>query len=398
MKLRPRVGALLSLLLATAAVPAFAQKATPGVTDTEIKVGQTAPFSGPASAYAKIATAEAAYIKMINDQGGVNGRKINLIQLDDSYSPPKSIEQVRKLIEQEQVAILFQTIGTASNTAIRKYTNAKKVPNIWLGSGASVMVDPKEYPWSIPFQPNYRIEGQMYGEYILKAKGDAAKVCILYQNDDLGRDYVAGIRDAFGPKADKLIVKALSYETSDPTTDSQIIDSKAAGCDVFVEAVTPKFGAMGVRKVAGLDWHPLHIVDSNGSTVKPVLEAAGFQNAKGVITAFYLKDATDPQWKDDPGMKAFFAWREKYAPDNAIEDASTWYGFNMAEALVWVLKHAGNDLSRENIMNTATHMNDVSFTMLLPGVTVSTSPDDYRPLKKMRLAQFDGTKYVLMPE
>ncbi len=398
MKLRPRVGALLSLLLAAASAPAFAQRPTPGVTDTEIKVGQTAPFSGPASAYAKIATAEAAYIKMINDQGGVNGRKINLIQLDDSYSPPKSIEQVRKLIEQEQVAILFQTIGTASNTAIRKYTNAKKVPNIWLGSGASVMVDPKEYPWSIPFQPNYRIEGQMYGEYILKAKGDAAKVCILYQNDDLGRDYVAGIRDAFGPKADKLIVKALSYETSDPTTDSQIIDSKSAGCDVFVEAVTPKFGAMGVRKVAELDWHPLHIVDSNGSTVKPVLEAAGFQNAKGVITAFYLKDATDPQWKDDPGMKAFFAWREKYAPDNSIEDASTWYGFNMAEALVWVLKHAGNDLSRENIMKTATSMHDVSFTMLLPGVTVSTSPEDYRPLKKMRLAQFDGTKYVLMPE
>jgi ABC-type branched-subunit amino acid transport system substrate-binding protein len=396
MTFRLRIGALLSLMLA--ATPSFAQTATPGVTDTEIKVGQTAPFSGPASAYAKIATAEAAYIKMINDQGGVNGRRINLIQYDDSYSPPKSIEQVRKLIEQDQVAILFQTIGTAPNTAIRKYTNQKKVPDLWIGSGASVFVDPKDYPWTIPFQPSYRVEGQMYGDYILKAKGDAARVCVLYQNDDLGRDYLAGLRDSFGPKADKLIVKALSYETSDATTDSQIIESKSAGCDVFVEAVTPKFGALGVRKVAELDWHPLHIVDSNGSTVKPVLESAGFQNAKGVITAFYLKDATDPQWRDDPGIKAFYAWREKYAPDNSAEDSSTLYGFNMAEALVWVLRHAGNDLSRENIMKTATNMQDVRFTLLLPGVSVTTSPTDYRPLKKMRLAQFDGTRYVLIPE
>jgi ABC-type branched-subunit amino acid transport system substrate-binding protein len=396
MTFRLRIGALLSLMLA--ATPSFAQTATPGVTDTEIKVGQTAPFSGPASAYAKIATAEAAYIKMINDQGGVNGRRINLIQYDDSYSPPKSIEQVRKLIEQDQVAILFQTIGTAPNTAIRKYTNQKKVPDLWIGSGASVFVDPKDYPWTIPFQPSYRVEGQMYGDYILKAKGDAARVCVLYQNDDLGRDYLAGLRDSFGPKADKLIVKALSYETSDATTDSQIIESKSAGCDVFVEAVTPKFGALGVRKVAELDWHPLHIIDSNGSTVKPVLESAGFQNAKGVITAFYLKDATDPQWRDDPGIKAFYAWREKYAPDNSAEDSSTLYGFNMAEALVWVLRHAGNDLSRENIMKTATNMQDVRFTLLLPGVSVTTSPTDYRPLKKMRLAQFDGTRYVLIPE
>ena len=394
---RMRFGAVLSTLCATAALPAVAQT-SPGVTATEIKIGQTAPFSGPASAYSKIATAEAAYVKMINEQGGVNGRKINLIQLDDSYSPPKTIEQTRKLVEQEQVAIMFQTIGTAPNTAIRKYLNQKKVPDIWLGSGASLFVDPANYPWSIPFQPNYRVEGQMYGKYILKEKGDAAKVCILYQNDDLGRDYVAGLKDAFGDKSDKLIVKALSYETSDPTTDSQIIESKQAGCDVFVEAVTPKFGALGVRKVSELDWHPLHIVDSNGSTVKPVLESAGLQNAVGVVTAFYLKDATDPQWKDDPGVKAFFAWKEKYAPENDVQDASTWYGFNMAEALVWVLKNAGNDLSRENILKTATHMHDVSFTMLLPGVTVSTSPTDYRPLKTMRLAKFDGSRYQLLPE
>jgi len=396
MTMRLRIRAVLAAMLATAALPAAAQT-MPGVTATEIKVGQTAPFSGPASAYAKIATAEAAYIRMVNEQGGVNGRKINLIQLDDSYSPPKTIEQTRKLVEQEQVAIMFQTIGTAPNTAIRKYLNQKKVPDIWLGSGASMFVNPKEYPWSIPFQPNYRVEGQMYGKFILASQPDA-KVCILYQNDDLGRDYLNGLKDAFGDKADKLIVKALSYETSDPTVDSQVIESQQAGCNVFVEASTPKFAALGIRKVVDLDWHPLHIVDSNGSTVKPVLQSVGFEKTKGIVTAFYLKDATDPQWKDDPGVKAFFAWQEKYARDNEVQDASTWYGYNMAEALVWVLKHAGNDLSRENILKTATNMHDVSFTMLLPGVTVSTSPTDYRPLKTMRLARFDGTRYVLFPD
>ena len=393
---RPRIGGVLSMLLATAALPAMAQTAAPGVTATEIKIGQTAPFSGPASAYGKIATAEAAYVRMINEQGGVNGRKIDLMQLDDSYSPPKTIEQTRKLVEQDQVAIMFQTIGTAPNTAIRKYLNQKKVPDIWLGSGASLFVDPEHYPWSIPFQPNYRVEGQMYGKYILGTKPDG-KVCILYQNDDLGRDYVAGLRDAFGDKADRMIVKALSYELSDPTVDSQVIESQQAGCDVFVEAVTPKFAALGIRKVNELDWHPLHIVDSNGSTVKPVLESVGYAKAVGIITAFYLKDATDPQWKDDPGVKAFFAWQQKYAPDNDVHDASTWYGYNMAEALIWVLRNAGGDLSRENILKTATHMHDVTFSMLLPGVTVSTSPTDYRPLKTMRLARFDGTKYVLFP-
>ncbi len=395
--MRFRIGPVLGFLLATAAMPALAQT-TPGVTTTEIKIGQTAPFSGPASAYSKIATAEAAYVKMINEGGGVNGRKINLLQLDDSYSPPKTIEQTRKLVEQEQVAIMFQTIGTAPNTAIRKYLNQKKVPDIWLGSGASLFVDPENYPWSIPFQPNYRVEGQMYGKYILKEKGDAAKVCILYQNDDLGRDYVAGLKDAFGDKADKLIVKASSYEISDPTVDSQVIDAQQAGCDVFVEASTPKFAALGIRKVAELDWHPIHIVDSNGSLVKPVLESVGYDKAKGIITAAYLKDPTDPQWKDDPGVKAFFAWKDKYGTENEAQDASTWYGYNMAEALVWVLQHAGNDLSRGNILKTATNMHDVKFSMLLPGVTVSTSPTDYRPLKTMRLAQFDGTRYRLFPE
>ena len=390
-------GAALSLLLASATLPALAQQPAPGVTATEIKVGQTAPFSGPASAYGKIATAEAGYIKMINEQGGVNGRKINLIQLDDAYSPPKTVEQVRKLIEQDEVAILFQTIGTAPNTAIRKYTNAKKVPDIWLGSGASVMVDPKQYPWSIPFQPSYRVEGQMYGEYILKTKPDA-KVGVLYQNDDLGRDYLLGLRDAFGAKADTMIVKAVSYETSDPTVDSQVISLQQAGCDVYVEATTPKFAALSIRKVYELGWKPLHIVDSNGSSVRPVLQSVGFEKALGIVTAYYLKDPTDPQWKDDPGVKAFYEWLPKYAPDNEAQDAATWYGYNMAQALVYVLQQAGSDLSRENIMAQATHMQDVTFSLLLPGVKVNTSPTDYRPLKKMRLMRFEGERYHLIAE
>ncbi|MDQ2734875.1 MAG: ABC transporter substrate-binding protein [Pseudomonadota bacterium] len=389
----------ISLLLATATAttPAPAATPVPGVTATEIKVGQTAPFSGPASAYGKIATAEAGYIRMINEQGGVNGRKINLLQMDDSYSPPKTVEDTRKLVEQDEVAIMFQTIGTAPNTAIRKYLNRKHVPDIWLGSGASMFVDPKNYPWSIPFQPNYRVEGQMYGKYILKVKPDA-KLGILYQNDDLGRDYVAGIRAALGDRADKLILKTLSYEITDPTVDSQIIALQQAGCDVLVEATTPKFAALAIRKVADLGWHPLQIVDSNGSTVKPVLQSVGFERAKGIITAFYLKDPTDPQWQDDAGVKAFFAWQVKYAPGNEVADASTWYGYNMAQALVYVLQKAGNDLSRENILKQATNMHDVTFSLLIPGVTVSTSPTDYRPLKTMQLERFDGKRYVLLPQ
>jgi branched-chain amino acid transport system substrate-binding protein len=400
-KLRgPALGlAALVLLPGLLALPASAQKTVVGVTDTEIKIGQTAPFSGPASAYGQISTAETDYFKMINEQGGINGRKINLIALDDGYSPPKSIEAVRRLIEEDQVAIMFQTIGTAPNAAIRKYINQKKVPDIWLGSGASMFVtDPAAFPWSIPFQPSYRLEGQMYAKYILEHKPNA-KIGIIYQNDDLGRDYVNGLKDGLGDKFDKMVLKSLSYEVADPTIDSQILQLQASGADVLYDASTPKFAAMTIRKVADIDWHPLHIIDSNGALVKPALESAGLDKSVGVLTAQYLKDPTDPGWADDAGMKEFQAWRAKYAPESDPANPVWAYGYTMAQALVVVLKQAGNDLSRENIMKAATSLPDTTkLPMVLPGIKISTSPTDYRPMKSMRLGQFDGKMYQLLPE
>ncbi|WP_428487389.1 ABC transporter substrate-binding protein [Rhodopila sp.] len=388
-----------ALLGGVVALPAWAHAATPGVTNTEIKIGQSAPFSGPASVYGQISTAESDYFKMINDQGGINGRKINLIALDDGYSPPKTIEVVRRLIEEDQVAILFQTIGTAPNAAIRRYVNQKKVPDIWLGSGASMFVtDTQAFKWSIPFQPSYRLEGQMYAKFILESKPDA-RIGILYQNDDLGRDYVAGLKDGLGDKFDKMVVKTLSYEVSDPTIDSQILQLQASGADVLFDASTPKFSAMSIRKVGDIDWHPLHIIDSNGALVKPALESAGLDKSVGVVTAQYLKDPTDPGWANDAGMKQFQAWRAKYAPESDPANPVWAYGYTMAQALVVVLQRAGNDLSRENILHAATTLPDTTtLPMVLPGITISTTPTDYRPMKSMRLARFDGKMYQLMPE
>jgi branched-chain amino acid transport system substrate-binding protein len=394
---RYRGAALFALLLGFSATPAMA--ASPGITDTEIKIGQSAPFSGPASVYGQISTAESDYFKMINDQGGINGRKINLIALDDGYSPPKTVEVVRRLIEQEEVAILFQTIGTAPNTSIRKYVNQKKVPDIWLGSGASEFVtNTKDFPWSIPFQPSYRLEGQMYAKYILAIKPDA-KIGILYQNDDLGRDYVAGLKDGLGDKYDKIVVKSVSYEVTDPTIDSQVLDLKSSGADVFYDASTPKFSAMSIRKTADIDWHPLHIIDSNGALVKPALTSAGLDKSIGVVTAQYLKDPTDPGWNDDAGMRDFQTWRAKYAPESDPANPVWAYGYTMAQAMVVVLKQAGNDLTRESIMRAATNLPDTTtLPMVLPGIKISTSPTDYRAMKGMRLARFNGTMYELLPE
>ena len=388
-----------ALLTALWSLPGWAQAPAPGVTDTEIKIGQSAPFSGPASVYGQISTAESDYFKMINEQGGINGRKINLMALDDGYSPPKTIEVVRRLIEDEQVAILFQTIGTAPNAAIRKYVNQKKVPDIWLGSGASMFVtSPADFPWSIPFQPSYRLEGQMYAKFILATKPNA-KIAILYQNDDLGRDYLNGLKDGLADKFDKMVVKTLSYEVTDPTINSQILQLQASGADTLYDASTPKFAAMAIRKVADIDWHPLHILDSNGAGVKPALKSAGFDKSVGIVTAEYLKDATDPQWNDDAGMKAFQAWRAKYAPESDPANPVWTYGYTMAQALVVVLQRAGNDLSRANILKAATSLPDTTtLPLVLPGIKISTSPTDYRPMKSMRLARFDGKMYQLLPE
>ena len=393
-----RNGACLPLMLGLAALPAQAQKPTPGVTATEIKIGQNAPFSGPASVYGQISTAESAYFKMINDQGGINGRKLNLIALDDGYSPPKAIEVIRRLVEEDEVAILFQTLGTASNAAIRKYVNQKKVPDLWIGSGASMFVaDPKEYPWTIPFQPSYRLEAQLYARFILRERPNA-KIGILYQNDDLGRDYLNGLKDGLGDKFDKMVVKTLSYEVTDPTIDSQILQLQAAGADVFYDASTPKFSAMSIRKCADIDWHPLHIIDSNGALVKPALTSAGLDKSVGVITGYYLKDPTDPAWDNDPGMMQFQAWRAKYAPQSDVENPVWAYGYTMAQALVLVLQRAGDDLSRENIMKTATSLPDTTtLPMILPGIKIGTSPGDFRAMKSLRLARFDGKMYRLLP-
>jgi branched-chain amino acid transport system substrate-binding protein len=390
-------GVSLALLLSLAAAPGHA--ATPGVTDTEIKIGQNAAFSGPASVYGQISVAEAHYFQMINDQGGINGRKIKLIAFDDAYSPPKAVEVIRRLVEEEQVAILFQTLGTASNVAIRKYVNAKKVPDIWIGSGASVFSNSyKEFPWTIQFQPSYRVEGRMFAEYILKNKPDA-KIGILYQNDDLGRDYLAGLKDGLGTHFDKMVVRSISYEITDPTIDSQIVDLKSSGADVLFDASTPKFSALAIRKVADIDWHPLHMIDSNGALVRPALESAGFDKSVGVITAQYLKDPTDPGWADDPGVKDFMAWKAKYAPEADISNPVWAYGYTMAQALVIVLKQAGKDVSRESIMNAATHLPDTTtLPLVLPGIKIGTSPTDYQAMKGMRLAQFDGKMYRLLPE
>ncbi len=397
MKRRHLSSSLVALLLGLSA--AHAQKATPGITDTEIKIGQNAAFSGPASVYGQISTAEAAYFKMINEQGGIYGRKINLIALDDAYSPPKAIEVIRRLVEDDQVAILFQTLGTASNVAIRKYVNQKKVPDIWIGSGASVFsATSKDFPWTIQFQPSYRVEGQMYAKYILKVKPDA-KIGILYQNDDLGRDYVAGLKDGLGDKFDKMVVKNITYEVTDPTIDSQITDLKSSGADVLFDASTPKFSAMSIRKVADLDWHPIHMIDSNGALVRPALSSAGFDKSVGVITAQYLKDPTDPGWDNDPGMQEFQAWHKKYAPEADVTNPVWYYGYTMAQALIVVLKQAGPHPTRENIMEAATHLPDTTMLpLILPGIKISTSPTDYQAMKGMRLMQFDGTMYRLIPD
>ena len=388
---------LLSFLLGLFSV--FARAETLGVTNTEIKIGQNAAFSGPASVYGQISTAESHYFQMINDQGGINGRKINLIALDDGYSPPKAIEVIRKLVEDEQVAILFNTLGTASNVAIRKYVNQKKVPDIWIGSGASLFsASSKDYPWTIQFQPSYRVEGKMYAKYILAVKPNA-KIGILYQNDDLGRDYIAGLKDGLGDKFDQMVIKTLSYEITDPTIDSQIVYLQTSGADVLFDASTPKFSAMAIRKVADLGWHPVHMIDSNGALVKPALESAGFEKSVGVITAQYLKDPTDPGWADDPGMKEFMAWKTKYAPEADVANPVWYYGYTMAQALIVVLKQAGQDLSRESIMNAATHLPDTTtLPLVLPGIKISTSPTDYQAMKGMRLVQFDGKMYRLLPE
>ncbi|WP_375777641.1 ABC transporter substrate-binding protein [Bradyrhizobium sp. ma5] len=384
-----------ALAIALSVTSATAQKKYDvGATDTEIKIGQTVPFSGPASAYAGIGKTQAAYLKMINDQGGINGRKLNLIQYDDAYSPPKAVEQVRKLVEGDEVLFTFQIIGTPSNAAVQKYLNARKVPQLLASTGASRFSDPQNAPWTIAFNPNYQSEGRIYAKYIL-ANHPNAKIGIFYQNDDLGRDYITGLKSGLGDKAASMIVAEVSYELTDPTVDSQIVKLKAAGVDLLYNASTPKFAAQAIRKVADLDWHPVHILDINASPVSATLKPAGLDISKGIISTNYGKDPADPQWKDDPGLKAYFAFMDKYYPEGDKLNTVNTYGYSTAELLIQVLKQCGDDLTRENLMKQVTSLKKFVPSLALPGMSITTGPNDYRINKQMQMMKFNGERWEL---
>jgi branched-chain amino acid transport system substrate-binding protein len=382
---------LCSLLLAGPAAAA-AKKDVPGVSSHEITLGQTMPYSGPASAYGTIGKADAAYFAMINDHGGVNGRKINLISLDDGYSPPKTVEQTRKLVEDDQVLLDFNPLGTPTNTAIQRYLNAKKVPQLFVATGATKWGDPKHFPWTIGWQPTYQAEGRIFAKWLLANKPDA-KIGILYQDDDYGRDYVKGLTDGLGDKASKMIVKAVTYETSDADIQSQIISLQAAGADVFYDVTTPKFAAQAISEIHDLGWKPLHYLNSVSASVAAVLKPAGLDKSIGIVTAEYLKDPTDPQWQNDPAYKEWVAWMKKYYPDGNMNDQFNVYGYAVSATMAQVLKQCGSDLSRENVMKQAAHL-DFDAPMLLPGIKVHTTPSDFFPIQEMQLAKFDGKTFV----
>ncbi|PPQ14595.1 branched-chain amino acid ABC transporter substrate-binding protein [Bradyrhizobium sp. AC87j1] len=397
-ELRMRNGKLhlaTALALALSISAANAQKKyDPGASDTEIKVGQTVPFSGPASAYATIGKTQAAYFKMINDQGGINGRKINLIQYDDAYSPPKAVEQVRKLVESDEVLLTFQIVGTPSNAAVQKYLNSKKVPQLFAATGASKFTDPKNFPWTMGYNPNYFVEGRIYGQYVLKEHPNA-KIGVLYQNDDLGKDYLNGIKAGLGDKAGKMIVTEASYEVSDPTIDSQILKIKDAGADLFFSATTPKQAAQAIKKIAEMGWHPVQIVDINATSVGAVMKPAGLEASKGVISVNYGKDPLDPAWKDDAGMKKYFDFMAKYYPDGDKDSSFNTYGYGTAQLLVHVLKQCGDNLTRENVMKQAASLKDFIGDIALPGIKANTSATDYRVNKQLQMMKFNGERWEL---
>jgi branched-chain amino acid transport system substrate-binding protein len=371
--------------------------AMPGVTATEIKIGQSMPYSGPASAYGVIGKSEAAYFKMINDKGGINGRKINLISLDDAYNPAKAVEQTRKLVENEGVAFIFGSVGTANNTAIQKYLNDKKVPQLFIATGADKWADPTNNPWTIGWQPSYRTEAKIYARYLLKEK-PAAKMCVLYQNDDFGKDYLTGLKDGLADQYDKIVIKTASYETSDPTIDSQIVTLQGAGCDTLLTAATPKFGAQAIRKVADLGWKPLHFVSNVSVSLAAVLKPAGLDKSTGIITGQYLKDPNDPKAADDPGINEYKAFIKQFLPDVDPNDGNALYGFSVSGSLVKLLTACGSDLSRANIMKQAASIQKQVVNTLVDGIELNTAANDFRPIAQMRLAKFNGTSFEPMGE
>ncbi|MDH5540524.1 MAG: ABC transporter substrate-binding protein [Rhizobacter sp.] len=394
MKLGPATLALAGIALALSTSAALAQKKyDAGATDNEIKVGNINPYSGPASAYGAIGKAIGAYFDKVNAEGGVNGRKVNYISVDDGYNPAKTVEQARKLVEQDEVLLVFQPLGTPPNSAIHKYMNTKKVPQLFVATGATKWGDPKNFPWTMGWQPNYQSEAKIYAAHILETKPDA-KIGVLYQNDDYGKDYLKGLEDGLGDKAAKMIVSKVSYEVTDPTVDSQMVTLKGSGADVFFNITTPKFAAQAIKKAAELGWKPVHYLNNVSSAVGSVLKPAGLENSVGLITTSYIKDPTDPQFQKGPEYDDWLAWMKKYHPSGDLKDNFNVYGYSVAQTLVQVLKQAGDNLTRDNIMKQAASL-DMTLPMLLPGVNVMTGPDDFFPIERAQLAKFNGTSWEL---
>ena len=392
--------AVLSTALAVIAASssgALAQKKyDTGATDTEIKIGNIMPYSGPASAYGVIGKTEEAYFKKINAEGGINGRKINFITYDDGYSPPKTVEQARKLVESDEVLLVFNPLGTPPNSAIQKYMNSKKVPQLFVATGATKWNDPKEFPWTMGWQPNYQSETQIYAKYILKNYPNA-KIGVLYQNDDYGKDYLKGLKDGLGDKTSMIVLEE-SYEVSEPTIDSHIVKLKSTGADVFINITTPKFAAQAIKKNAEIGWKPVHFLNNVSASIGSVIKPAGFENAQDIISSQYLKDPTDAQWKDDAGMKAWNEFLDKYYPEANRADASVIFGYTVAQGLVQVLKQCGDDLTRENVMKQAASLKDLELGGLLPGIKVNTSATDFAPISQLQLMKFKGETWELFGE
>jgi branched-chain amino acid transport system substrate-binding protein len=375
--------------------PALAQKKyDQGASDTEIKIGNTNPYSGPASAYGLIGKTIDAYFKKVNAEGGINGRKVTFITYDDGYSPPKAVEQVRKLVESDEVLLVFQPLGTPSNTAIQKYMNSKKVPQLFVATGATKWGDPKGNPWTIGWQPTYQAEGQIYAKYVMKNHPNG-KIAILFQNDDYGKDYVKGLKDGLGDKAKTMIVSELPYEPADPTVDSQMVSLKNSGADVFFNVTTPKFAAQAIKKAHEIGWKPVHLLNNVSNSVGSVLKPAGLEASKDVLSTGYLKDPTDPTWNDDAGKKEWLAFMDKYFPDGDKTSSFTAYGYTVAQTLHQTLKQAGDNLTRENVMKQAASLKNVTHPMLLPGITINTSATDFYPIKQMQMQKFNGERWEL---
>jgi len=381
--------AAIAVLAATSSGALAQKKYDAGATDTEIKIGNIMPYSGPASAYGVIGKTEEAYFKKINAEGGINGRKINFISYDDGYSPPKTVEQARKLVESDEVLVVFNPLGTPPNSAIQKYMNSKKVPQLFVATGATKWNDPKEFPWTMGWQPNYQSETQIYAKFILKNHPNA-KIAVLFQNDDYGKDYLKGLKDGLGAKAASMIVIEESYEVSEPTIDSHIVKLKSTNADVFVNITTPKFAAQAIKKTAEIGWKPLHFLNNVSGSIGSVIKPAGMENAQDIISSAYLKDPTDAQWKNDAGMKAWNEFLDKYYPEANRADASVMYAYTVAQGLVHVLKACGDNLTRENVMKQAASIKDLELGGLLPGIKVNTSATDFAPLSQLQLMKFKG--------